>query len=187
MTLAASPAQSSATGIRNSLLATLFFLATEAMMFIGLVGSFLVIRARYVDWPPVGQPRLPLALSSVNTLVLLASGALLVLARRAFYDEPVRSRSLCIASTLLAAIFLGVQGFEWIRLLGFGLTMQSSLYGSIFYLTVGLHALHAFIGVGLLVSIVVRFSKLSQFDAILAYWLFVVGIWPLLYGVLYFA
>ncbi|MEO2004632.1 MAG: cytochrome c oxidase subunit 3, partial [Candidatus Poribacteria bacterium] len=47
---------------------------------------------------------------------------------------------------VLGALFLGVQGFEWIGLIGHGLTMTSSVYGALFYTVIGFHALHVAIG-----------------------------------------
>ena len=40
--------------------------------------------------------------------------------------------------------FVVFQGFEWVRLIGEGLTMTSGTLGAFFYLIVGMHALHAF-------------------------------------------
>ena len=56
------------------------------------------------------------------------------------------------ATTVLGVLFLAIQGSEWARLILFGLTMTSSLYGAMFYLIVGAHALHLVVALGVLFS-----------------------------------
>ena len=60
--------------VANARLGMVVFLAFEAMFFVGLIGAFLVFRLGSPLWPPVGQPRLPLIVTWVNTLTLLFSG-----------------------------------------------------------------------------------------------------------------
>jgi heme/copper-type cytochrome/quinol oxidase subunit 3 len=92
----------------------------------------------------------------------------------------------------LGSIFLAVQGFEWIRLIRFGLTVSSSVYGSLFYTLIGFHALHVF---GALVWLLIVFALATKgrfsrerhvgLQTCGMYWTFVVGLWPLLYGLVY--
>ena len=69
------------------------------------------------------------------------------------------------------------------------LTVTSSTHGSFFYLIVGAHGLHAVAALCALLYVWRRFvtAKLhrSQFQAVQIFWYFVVGIWPILYGVVY--
>jgi heme/copper-type cytochrome/quinol oxidase subunit 3 len=58
-------------------LGTLIFVATEVMLFSGFVSAFTIMRGSALIWPPPGQPRLPIAETAFNTLLLLASGAVL--------------------------------------------------------------------------------------------------------------
>ena len=51
----------------------LMLLGAEAMFFAGLIGAYLVFRIGSAVWPPPFQPRLPLAVTGVNTIILLAS------------------------------------------------------------------------------------------------------------------
>ena len=93
---------------------------------------------------------------------------------------------LCL---IFGAVFVAVQGFEWVRLLSYGLTMTSSQYGAFFYLIIGTHAIHA---IGALIGIWCLFVKLragvlkqTSFQGVLFFWYFVVGIWPVLYVLVY--
>ena len=89
----------------------------------------------------------------------------------------------------LGLFFVVFQGVEWAALLTQGLTMQSSSLGSFFYLIVGVHALHAIGAIGLLVHVIVRLRRGWLSSGLLAtgevFWYFVVGVWPVIYGVVY--
>lgn len=181
--------------IPNAVLGMSFFLAVEAMLFCGLISSFVVIRAGMENWPPIGQPRLPIALTGFNTLCLMASGVFAVKARKALARDEAAHFLLCIGSALLLGLFfVSVQGLEWMALIHEGLTLQSSRYGAIFYFLIGMHALHAVAGLATLAFIWLRArrgnlrsAQRPVFDAALMYWLFVTGLWPILYVVVYLA
>ena len=67
----------------NVRLAMLFLICGEVMFFGGLVSAFLVLRVTAVQWPPPLQPRLPVGVTGINTLVLLASSVAMAAAVRA--------------------------------------------------------------------------------------------------------
>ena len=68
--------------MENAQLAILIFLGAEAMFFAALIGAYLVARVGAIAWPPPFQPRLPVEVTGVNTLFLLASSLAMVRARR---------------------------------------------------------------------------------------------------------
>jgi len=179
--------------IDNARLATMFLIAAETMLFAGLVSGFFVLRLGAPVWPPPLQPRLPVALTGVNTLVLIGSSVAMVLAGRALArgDRGALTRRLGIAGGL-GATFLVMQGVEWVRLIGFGLTMSSHAYGTTFYMLIGAHALHVIGALGWLAIVFAlaargRFApdRAAAFRACAMYWHFVVGLWPLLYVAVY--
>ena len=173
--------------VSNGVLGMLVFIFTEVMFFAGLVSAHSVVKSQVAGqlWPPYGQPRLPVEETAVNTLALLVSGVVLVLAWFAYRRERSGARIPLLVAILLGAAFVGFQGAEWTALLGEGLTIQSSTYGGFFYLIVGAHAFHA---VGALGALVWAFFKLdreeltaSQLATVSAFWYFVVLVWPVLY------
>ena len=174
----------------SAVLAMLIFVSAEVMLFAGLISGFLIIRASAVGaWPPPGQPRLPLEETAFNTLALLVSGFMLWRARSAFAVAPARAlRPLAIAVGL-GAFFVLFQGYEWVMMIGQGLTITSSNHGSFFYLIVGLHALHAVAGIAVLSWTWWRlrggFLAGTTFAAVQVFWFFVVGLWPVLYALVY--
>src|SRR3990170_3473434 len=121
----------------------LIFLGAETMLFAGFVTAYLVFRLGAPVWPPPLQPRLPVGVTAVSTAVLLLSGFTMWRALRAARDgdDGGLGRSLALTG-LLGATFLTAQGYEWARLLTFGLTASSGIYGGTFYALIGAHAVH---------------------------------------------
>ena len=179
--------------ISNARLGLMMFIGAEVMFFAGLIGAFLVLRLSSEVWPPPTQPRLPVWITGFNTLVLLASG---VAMHRASLAAGLRDQArLCgwlLATGVLGALFLCIQGYEWVRLIGFGLTMQSSLFGSTFYALIGLHGLHV-LGALVWVGVVWALARRGRYasgptvgvETCHMYWMFVVALWPVLYGLVY--
>ena len=178
-----------ASPLSDGVLGMLIFILTEVMLFAGLISAFSIIKAAAPLWPPPGQPRLPIEQTAVNTVALLLSGVMLIVAQRRFAINRRQARLPLLLAMLLGAFFVLFQGFEWVGLIRQGLTLTSSSLGSFFYLIVGIHALHAVVAVALLVRVWSRlergFLASSQLATAAVFWYFVVGVWPVLYGVVY--
>lgn len=175
--------------VPNGVMGMLIFVAIEAMMFAGMISAFTIIKSSALVWPPPDQPRLPVQETLFNTAALLASGVCLYLAQRTFARDRKRARRPLLAAMLLGAFFVVFQGVEWVALIRDGLTVTSSNLGSFFYLIVGMHALHAVAALGVLAYTWVRLQRgwlaQSQLAAAQVFWYFVVGLWPVLYAVVY--
>lgn len=127
------------------------FLASWAIMFAGLLFAYGYLRLRAPHWPPVGFPRLPLALPSLATIVLLGSSVVLHLALQANRQEKFTEvRRYLLATVALGALFLVLQVSVWLSLWQEGLRLRSGTYGAAFYMLTIFHALHVLCGVGVL-------------------------------------
>ncbi|MEW6467686.1 MAG: heme-copper oxidase subunit III [Bacteroidota bacterium] len=176
--------------ISNGMLGMVLFLSVEVMLFAGFISAYLVNRSAAMSWPPPGQPRLPVEVTFVNTLVLLASAVVLFLFGRKYRLS--QSRALLFAAMFLGTAFLAIQGSEWARLISYGLTTSSSLYGAFFYTIIGAHALHAAAGLILLAYLYRKLGKAlpeevkaDRIRVCALYWYFVAGVWPPLYALVY--
>jgi cytochrome c oxidase subunit 3 len=174
----------------SEVIGTMFFILTEIMLFGGFISAFTISRTQAPAWPPPGQPRLPVELTAVNGLVLLASGALVWWAGRRFDQQgPGSARVPLLVGTALGATFVGVQGFEWVRLVAEGLSFTGSTYGAFFFLIVGAHGLHVLGGLAVLVAqtrwLLVEQLRPEAFWAGRLFWYFVVLLWPALYWKVY--
>lgn len=167
------------------------FVATEVMFFTALISSYVVIKAGTGNWVPPQGVRLPVAATALNTLVLLASGYFMFLGGkklRAGLRE--RAAQMLLQSIFLGAFFVVFQGYEWVQLISLGMSMQSNIFAACFYLLIGSHGLHALLSVvAMFVCLNLlkrgRFSK-DDYRALEMFWYFIVGVWPLLYGLVYF-
>ena len=180
------------TPISSGVLGMLIFMVTEAMFFAGLISAYVVIKAGIEEWPPWGQPRLPVVATAFNTVVLLASGFIMAHSRACFKkNELALGRRWLGISILLGAFFLVFQGYEWIQLLKFGFTLSSSVYGGLFYLLIGAHGFHVMGALAILIYAWYRIKTqgnpitpegLFPFQLL---WYFVVCVWPVLYVLVY--
>lgn len=179
--------------VGNGYIGIAVFLGAEAMFFAGLIGAFLVFRYGSQIWPPPFQPRLPLGITSVNTAVLLLSAWTMVRASTAWkYGNRPKSVRYLLLTSVLGLVFLVVQGSEWARLIHFGLTISSGVYGGTFYTLIGFHGLHVLGAVVWLISVffVLRNAPFgsrsrTRLELCAIYWYFVVGLWPVLFGLVY--
>ena len=177
----------------NAWVATLMFLGAETMFFAGLIGAYIVFRVGSAIWPPPFQPRLPVGVTGFNTLILVASALTMRRSLKAARANDHKHLLRCLGYTaVLGAMFLAVQGFEWLRLIHFGLTVSSSVYGGLFYTLIGFHGLHV-MGALIWLLVVLVQAKQKRFSrdrhiglqTCAMYWTFVVALWPVLYGLVY--
>ena len=182
----------------EGVIATLIFLIFDAMLFAGMVGIFMLTRtAAGGAWPPTEQPWFSPGAAIVNTTALLASGALVFRAAGAWEKREARIGPLIFAAIVLGAFFVFFQGVAWVSLIGQGLTLTSSQHGNFFCLIVGFHSAQV---VGALIFLGVVWRRLkplrdgeearaslstTTFSTARFFWYFVVGVWPILYFLLY--
>jgi cytochrome c oxidase subunit 3 len=179
--------------VSSSVLGMLIFVACEVMFFLALFSAYFVSRSKVgVNWAPPGDLRLPVLTTGFNTLVLVVSGILMVASVKAYAAPASRARgfNLFTQSLLLGAFFVFFQGYEWMNLLRYGMNISSGLFAATFYLIIGAHAFHA---IGAIVAMLLLLPKVKKqtatvdgMKAMQIFWLFVVGVWPILYGLVYF-
>lgn len=192
--LATTPSGASlVSAIGNARLGMVIFLTFESMFFAALVAAYLVFRVRTPLWPPPDLPRLPLALTWLNTGVLAASAWTMARSRAALRAgrRQELERTL-VATAILGTLFLAVQGSEWLRLVRHGLTPSAGVYGATFYTLIGCHGLHVLAAVLWLLVVLARTQR-SRFSGAVRiplevcgiYWFFVVGLWGALFPLVY--
>ncbi len=175
--------------VASGVIGMIVFIATEIMLFAGLISAHAITRATNTVWPPPGQPRLPIELTGFATSALICSGVILFWAGRNFASDRGRAQKQVLAALGLGLLFVLLQGYEWVQLLGEGLRFTGSTFGSFFYLIVGLHALHAVAAIVALgwVYRELRAERLqtSALQTASLFWYFVVCIWPVIYTRVY--
>ena len=179
--------------LNNARLGLLILLGAETMFFAGLLGAFLVYRVANETWPPMSMPRLPVEVTGLNTLILLYSASTMWRANRAIrLGQQQQLRRMLLYTAVLGLVFLTVQGYEWTKLISYGLTLSSGVYGATFYVLIGCHGLHVlgavvWLGWVWLRATQQRYTATRRTGVVLCgmYWMYVVGLWPVLYWLVY--
>ncbi|WP_081861412.1 heme-copper oxidase subunit III [Cellulomonas sp. HZM] len=184
---------------------TIVWLASELMFFAGLFAMYFTLRAAVPDEWAIQTAKLNVTFASINTTVLVLSSVTCqmgVWAAERF--QPVRSGKLyqvnrwgmnewMTLTYVMGAFFIGGQVFEYAALVHEGLTISSSPYGSVFYLTTGFHGLHVIGGLIAFLFLLGRSFTAKRFGhheattAIVTsyYWHFVDVVWIALFAVIY--
>ena len=164
------PLEDTSTGLNNRKLLMWTFLASDVMFFGAFIATFLVYRNRSLEGPYPNQV-LDIPVTSVSTFVLLMSSLAMVLAldgiRR---NNKTIGRFWILATAALGSVFLGFQVFEFNEFVHLGLTPQTNLFGTTFFILTGLHGTHVTLGVIwlLLMALVFSPSPLERWGLVLA-------------------
>ena len=166
------------------------FLASEVMFFSALIAAFLMFRVR---GPADANHVLNIPLTAFNTFVLLTSSMTVVLALAAAQrNDQAKLRLWLLVSLLFGGTFLSVQMIEYFKLFEEGLTINSNMFGTIFFTLTGFHGTHVLIGLLWLVGIIVqafrgRFSATYNMSLEIfgLYWHFVDIVWIILFVIVY--
>ena len=178
---------------RTAVFGMTLFLASEAMLFAGLIAGYIVLRLSSPTWPPSPDlPKLPVVLTGINTVFLIASSFTYHAAEVAV-KKGKKGTAWLFLTVLLGSLFLCIQGYEWYHMHHEGLWFNTGgVYGSSFFVLTGFHGLHVLIGVLMIAWALIRqlggaYTAQSHTYLILAgmYWHFVDVVWLFLYSVLY--
>jgi cytochrome c oxidase subunit III len=169
------------------------FLASEAMLFAGLIGAYIVLRLSQGEaYFPTGYIKLPVQQTLIATFVLIASSFTCHWAEVRVKAGKRATWALFI-TIFLGSAFLANQVYEWQHLKHEGMWFDTmGTYASNFFVLTGFHGLHVFIGVILLVtcwllSMMGKFdgSNHNFLDCASLYWHFVDIVWILVFAIIY--
>jgi len=173
---------------------TIVWLSSELMFFAGLFAMYFTARAQHVgEWPPP-PTELDIPYALVVTIVLVASSFTCQLGVFAAERGDVFGlRRWYLVTLAMGTFFVLGQANEYRNLVEEGTTIQSSAYGTVFYLATGFHGLHVIGGLFAFVFLLIR-TRLSKFTPAQAtaaivvsyYWHFVDVVWIGLFSVIYF-
>lgn len=181
------------TGIPSGRLGVWWFLASEIILFGGLIGTYILFRHGNPEWAAASE-HLSLSIGTVNTLVLLTSSLTMVMAFAAVdKGDPRRIRTWLFFTILLGLVFLSIKAFEWSTEIGAGFIPSTGGFWSFYYAMTGLHALHIFAGIVIntILFIAALMGRLKPHEHRIElaglYWHFVDIVWIFLFPLLYLA
>ena len=177
---------------------TVVWLSSELMFFAALFAMYFTIRSVTLSeidggqWPPADAGLdLPYALT-FTTILVLSSFTCQFGVFAAEEGDVFGLRRWFAVTLFMGSVFVLGQLYEYTKLVGEGLTVASSPYGSVFYLTTGFHGLHVVGGLAAFCVVLARsaygrFTSEQATSAIVVsyYWHFVDVVWIGLFAVIY--
>jgi len=128
------------------------FLVGDAMGFGTLLAGYGAMRYGSADWPNPYQ-HLGINLTAFMTFLLICSSVTMVKGLEAVKNrDRGKAKMYLLLTALGGAWFLGLQAFEWTKLIQEGLKVWgnpwgASLFGTTFFIITGFHGLHVTGGV----------------------------------------
>ena len=154
------------------------FLVSDTFVFSIFLISYMTVRfSTKVEWPNasevfglhIGHHNVPLLLIAIMTFILITSSGTMALAVKYGYE---RNRKMCgwlmLATAIFGASFVGMQAFEWTKLIMEGVRpwenpFGAPQFGAIFFMITGFHGTHVTIGV-IFLFIMTRKTFRGDFD-----------------------
>ena len=178
----------STTGIPNGRLAMWTLLASEIVIFGGLVVAYLLFRFHNAYWA-VEASHTNVVTGSLNALILLTSSLLIVLAQNAAEAGDGKQAAKLMLGTLGGGfIFLGVKTFEYANEIHHGFTIAANPFWSFYYTATAIHSSHVIAGMIAIYVVSLGAAKgknLQRVELCGIYWHFVDLVWILLFPLLY--
>ena len=138
------------------------FLLSDTFIFSCFLISYMTARwSTVVPWPnssevfalTVGGVSVPLLLIAIMTFILITSSGTMAMAVRSGYQKKRKQTAiLLLVTAILGASFVGMQAFEWTKLIMEGVRpwenpFGAPQFGSVFFMVTGFHGFHVSIGV----------------------------------------
>jgi cytochrome c oxidase subunit 3 len=138
------------------------FLLSDTFVFSCFLIAYMTVRMTTLEpWPNASEVfaleifghHMPLILIAIMTFVLISSSGTMAMAVNCGYaKDRVKTTVLMLATAALGATFVGMQAFEWTKLIHEGVRPWGNpwgapQFGSTFFMITGFHGTHVTIGV----------------------------------------
>jgi cytochrome c oxidase subunit 3 len=138
------------------------FLLSDTFIFGCFLLSYMTVRMSTPEtWPNPSEVfaleifgvHMPLILIAIMTFVLISSsGTMAIAVNYAYRRDRVKTTVLMLLTALFGATFVGMQAFEWTKLISEGVRPWENhwgapQFGSVFFMITGFHGTHVTIGV----------------------------------------
>lgn len=184
------------------------FLVSDTFIFSCFLVGYMTVRMTTAEpWPlPTdvfalslfGSAPIPLILIAIMTFILITSSGTMALAVNYGYrGDKRKTMILMLATAALGASFVGMQAFEWTKLISEGVRPWENpwgapQFGSVFFMVTGFHGLHVTGGV-IYLAVVARKVAKGHYDKkgyeiveiAGLYWHFVDLVWVFIFAFFY--
>jgi len=184
------------------------FLLSDTFIFSCFLTGYMHVRMNTtIAWPNPSEvfaltvfgAHIPLILIAIMTFILISSSGTMAMAVNFGYRKNRKVTAALIAATALFGLsFVGMQAFEWSKLIEEGVRpwgnpMGAAQFGSAFFMITGFHGMHVSIGVIYLSIIAFKvyrgdYDKKDNYEAVEIaglYWHFVDLVWVFIFAFFY--
>ncbi len=184
------------------------FLLSDTFIFGSFLTGYMTVRSSTtVPWPNpsqvfalhIGGTDVPLLLIAIMTFVLISSSGTMAMAVNCAYRrDRVNAALLMFATAGFGVAFVGMQAFEWTKLIlegvrPWGNPWGAAQFGSTFFMITGFHGLHVTGGVIYLSVVAVRllrgrYESTGNYQIVEIaglYWHFVDLVWVFIFALFY--
>jgi cytochrome c oxidase subunit 3 len=184
------------------------FLLSDTFIFTCFLTGYMNVRVSTpVPWPnpsevfalTIGGVSVPLLLIGIMTFDLITSSGTMALAVNYGYRrDRGRAAALMLITAAIGAIFVGMQAFEWTKLIvdegirPWGNPMGASQFGAAFFMITGFHGLHVSAGVVYLTIVAMKVLRgdyekkgYEIVEIVGLYWHFVDLVWVFIFAFFY--
>lgn len=184
------------------------FLLSDTFIFTCFLTGYMTVRmSTTVDWPnpsevfalTIAGQSIPLILIAIMTFILISSSGTMAMAVNFGYRrDRKKAATLMLVTAFFGATFVGMQAFEWTKLIEDGVRpwgnpMGAAQFGSCFFMITGFHGLHVSAGVIYLTVVAIKVLK-GDYEArgdyqiveiAGLYWHFVDLVWVFIFAFFY--
>ena len=184
------------------------FLLSDTFIFSCFLTSYMNVRvSSTAPWPNpsevfslnIGGNHIPLILIAIMTFVLITSSGTMAMAVNFGYRRNrTKTAALMLITAAFGAVFVGMQAFEWTKLIVEGVRpwanpMGAAQFGSSFFMITGFHGAHVSAGVIYLCVIASRvwrgdYERRGSYEIVEItglYWHFVDLVWVFIFALFY--
>ncbi|MGS2721787.1 heme-copper oxidase subunit III family protein [Paraglaciecola aestuariivivens] len=184
------------------------FLLSDTFVFSCFLIGYMVMRMSAVEpWPNASEvfaleiagQHIPLVLIAIMTFILITSSGTMAMAVNYGYQKNrVKAGVLMLVTALLGLSFVGMQAFEWSKLISEGVRpwanpFGAEQFGAVFFMVTGFHGLHVSIGVIYLAIVAIKVLKghyqakgnYQIVEIAGLYWHFVDLVWVFIFALFY--
>ena len=184
------------------------FLLSDTFIFSCFLTGYMHVRMNTtIAWPNPSEvfaltvfgAHIPLILIAIMTFILISSSGTMAMAVNFGYRKNRKATAALIAATALFGLsFVGMQAFEWTKLIEEGVRpwgnpMGAAQFGSAFFMITGFHGMHVSIGVIYLSIVAFKvyrgdYDKKDNYEAVEIaglYWHFVDLVWVFIFAFFY--
>jgi cytochrome c oxidase subunit 3 len=185
------------------------FLLSDTFIFTCFLTSYMNVRISATDqWPSasqvfalhIGGTDVPLILIAIMTFILItSSGTMAMAVNYGYRRNRARTTSLMLITAAFGAVFVGMQAFEWTKLIvdegirPWSNPLGAAQFGSSFFMITGFHGLHVSAGVIYLCVVATRvwngfYDRKGTYETVEItglYWHFVDLVWVFIFAFFY--